>query len=202
MCRPLLSLCRCQSGGCSEVDCLLLAAPRLTLLPISMHYTLCAHAFCVVDRSPSPLTTIVCLLSLHCRIHTVLIPKPQAEAILIHKHWGISQLHCNRLYRPHPGALCGEFGVPDKRIPFSVLNGWAKDTIPKFAKEANAAAVVCDMSPLRVPAGWVGDVSDVPLCTLSDWGRWQVAGSLDKINIPLIQVDAHNGASLMCSAHV
>jgi len=64
----------------------------------------------------------------------------------------------------------------DKRIPFSVLNGWAKDTIPKFAREANAAAVVCDMSPLRVPAGWVGDV----------------AGSLDKINIPLVQVDAHN----------
>ena len=87
----------------------------------------------------------------------------------------------------------------DKRIPFSVLNGWAKDTIPKFAQEANAAAVVCDMSPLRVPAGWVGDVSDSPTMNAVRLGGWQVAGSLDKINIPLVQVDAHNGASLMCS---
>ena len=66
-------------------------------------------------------------------------------------------------------------------IPFSLLSGYPKDTIPLFARNANAAAVVCDMSPHRVPSTWVTEV----------------AAGLDQIKVPLVQVDAHNGAPLV-----
>lgn len=66
--------------------------------------------------------------------------------------------------------------LANKRIPFHLLHGLPKDTVPEFAKRYNAAAVVCDMSPLRTPLAWVKDVG----------------ASLDTCKIPLLQVDAHN----------
>uniref|UniRef100_A0A8D8BYM9 Deoxyribodipyrimidine photo-lyase n=1 Tax=Culex pipiens TaxID=7175 RepID=A0A8D8BYM9_CULPI len=54
-------------------------------------------------------------------------------------------------------------------VQFHMLTGMAKDTVPKFVKAHKMGAVVCDFSPLRVPAQWVEDVrkalpAEVPLC--------------------------------------
>jgi deoxyribodipyrimidine photo-lyase len=51
-------------------------------------------------------------------------------------------------------------------------------TLPEFVAREKPAAVVTDMAPLRVPAGWVTDV----------------AAALDLLlpPVPLVQVDAHN----------
>ena len=43
-------------------------------------------------------------------------------------------------------------------VPFHLLIGFAKDTVPQFAAAHNIAAVVTDFAPLRVPLQWVGDV--------------------------------------------
>ena len=60
-----------------------------------------------------------------------------------------------------------------RHIPFQLLSGWPTDTLPEFIAEEQPAAVVCDMSPLRVPMAWVNDVAakldaapgpKVPLC--------------------------------------
>ena len=65
-----------------------------------------------------------------------------------------------------------------KNIPFHLLQGWPEDTLPAFIKSLNPAAVVCDMSPLKVPMQWVTSV----------------AGKLDAVGtgVPMYQVDAHN----------
>ncbi len=64
------------------------------------------------------------------------------------------------------------------QIPFHLLRGTANDVLPPFLREQRAAAVVTDMSPLRVPRRWVADVG----------------ASLAKASppLPLYQVDAHN----------
>ena len=64
----------------------------------------------------------------------------------------------------------------EKQVPFHLLQGFAKQTVPEFATKHNAAAVVCDMAPLRVPLSWVKDVGT----------------QLEGTGIPLLQVDAHN----------
>ena len=60
-----------------------------------------------------------------------------------------------------------------RHVPFQLLSGWPTDTLPEFIAEEQPAAVVCDMSPLRVPMAWVNDVAaklnaapgpKVPLC--------------------------------------
>ncbi|CAM9505811.1 unnamed protein product, partial [Phaeothamnion confervicola] len=65
-----------------------------------------------------------------------------------------------------------------KGIPFHLLSGDPVENVPAFAAEHGALAVVCDMSPLRVPASWSRAVA----------ARLD-AGSPAR---PLIQVDAHN----------
>ncbi|XP_042313332.1 deoxyribodipyrimidine photo-lyase-like [Sceloporus undulatus] len=60
-------------------------------------------------------------------------------------------------------------------IPFHLLIGFAKDSLPPFVMEHGIGGVVTDFSPLRVPMQWVQDVRDrLP----SD--------------VPFVQVDAHN----------
>uniref|UniRef100_A0A8C6X9W6 Deoxyribodipyrimidine photo-lyase n=1 Tax=Naja naja TaxID=35670 RepID=A0A8C6X9W6_NAJNA len=60
-------------------------------------------------------------------------------------------------------------------IPFHLLVGFAKDTLPIFVTQHGIGGVVTDFSPLRVPMQWVQDVQErLP----SD--------------VPLAQVDAHN----------
>jgi deoxyribodipyrimidine photo-lyase len=59
-----------------------------------------------------------------------------------------------------------------KHIPFHLLSGAAADNVPQFARDNHAAAVICDMSPLRVPMEWCREV----------------ASKLDADNIPLLQV--------------
>ena len=41
-----------------------------------------------------------------------------------------------------------------KNTPLYLLQGWPKDTIPKFVEDMSPAAVACDMSPTRVPMSW------------------------------------------------
>ncbi|XP_055534407.1 deoxyribodipyrimidine photo-lyase [Wyeomyia smithii] len=60
-------------------------------------------------------------------------------------------------------------------INFHMLNGTARDTIPKFVQEHQIGAVVCDFSPLRIPMKWVEDV-----------------GKALPPEVPFCQVDAHN----------
>lgn len=55
------------------------------------------------------------------------------------------------------------------------MRGCAATELPKFIKTNKMGAVVCDFSPLRVPAKWTTDVRD----------------NLPK-DIPFCQVDAHN----------
>lgn len=68
-------------------------------------------------------------------------------------------------------------------IGFELLQGKSVDEVPKFVKTLQKAgkkgpvhAVVCDMSPLRVPTEWVKGVASV----------------LQKMGVPMVQVDAHN----------
>nr|QDO16452.1 CPD photolyase [Crypthecodinium cohnii]USW07795.1 CPD photolyase [Crypthecodinium cohnii] len=63
-----------------------------------------------------------------------------------------------------------------KDIPFHLKMGLASNEVPAFCKEQEASAVVCDMAPLRVPMQWTNDVGN----------------ALADLNIPLVQVDAHN----------
>jgi deoxyribodipyrimidine photo-lyase len=63
-------------------------------------------------------------------------------------------------------------------IPFHLLRGIANDVLPQFLQDQRAAAVVTDMSPLRVPRRWVADVG-AALAEASP-------------PLPLYQVDAHN----------
>lgn len=60
-------------------------------------------------------------------------------------------------------------------IEFHLLSGEAPTELPNFVKNYKVGAVICDMSPLKVPKKWVQDV-------------------LQKLpaDVPLIQVDAHN----------
>ncbi|XP_030388576.1 deoxyribodipyrimidine photo-lyase [Scaptodrosophila lebanonensis] len=60
-------------------------------------------------------------------------------------------------------------------IPFHLLLGPAVDRIPKFVREHDVGAVVCDMAPLRVPRQWVEAVTQAL-----------------PAEVPLTQVDAHN----------
>ncbi|XP_028932146.1 deoxyribodipyrimidine photo-lyase-like [Ornithorhynchus anatinus] len=60
-------------------------------------------------------------------------------------------------------------------IPFHLLPGLAKDTLPTFVRDHDIGAVVTDFSPLRLPLQWVRDVRD----------------GLPEV-VPLVQVDAHN----------
>lgn len=57
-------------------------------------------------------------------------------------------------------------------IDFRLLLGVAKDRVPEVVSDEGVSVVVCDFAPLRVPLGWVSEV----------------AGVLDKINVPLVQV--------------
>src|SRR5687767_11207901 len=75
-----------------------------------------------------------------------------------------------------PGLEETEASLRAKRIPFHLLRGDAAETVPAFAKEHKAVAVVCDMSPLRVPKQWTA----------------AVAAALQADSTPLFQVDAHN----------
>jgi hypothetical protein len=69
----------------------------------------------------------------------------------------------------------------DVQVPFDVLCPASRDavgeTIHNYANSNEALAVVCDMSPLRAPRCWT-EIQTVPL--------------LERDNIPLYQVDAHN----------
>ena len=83
----------------------------------------------------------------------------------------------------HFGFMCRGLKEVEKdcislQIPFHLLRGTANDVLPEFVREQRAAAVVTDMSPLRVPRAWVADVG----------------ASLAKASppLPLYQVDAHN----------
>jgi deoxyribodipyrimidine photo-lyase len=83
----------------------------------------------------------------------------------------------------HFGFMCRGLKIVEQQcvalnIPFHLLRGSAKDVLPQFVAEQRAAAVVTDMSPLRVPRRWVADVGD-SLATQTP-------------PLPLYQVDAHN----------
>eukprot|EP00127_Corallochytrium_limacisporum_P002020 Clim_evm8s99 gene=Clim_evmTU8s99 len=61
-------------------------------------------------------------------------------------------------------------------IPFTMLMGQAKERLPSFVDEVNAAAVVCDFSPVRIAHQW----------------RLKAAEKLTQKELPLYMVDAHN----------
>jgi len=69
-----------------------------------------------------------------------------------------------------------ETGLREFGIPFHLRLGMAVDEVPKLCSELGATAVVCDMSPLRVPRAWSGDV----------------ARACGAQGISVTQVDAHN----------
>lgn len=60
-------------------------------------------------------------------------------------------------------------------IHFHLLAGNAGDEVPKFVRKHNIGAVVCDLSPLRIPMQWVESIRK---CLPE--------------HVPLIQVDSHN----------
>lgn len=60
-------------------------------------------------------------------------------------------------------------------ITFHLFYGNGGEEVPKFVKQHNLGAVVCDLSPLRVPMQWVENLKkETPK------------------DVPVIQVDAHN----------
>ncbi|XP_053685313.1 deoxyribodipyrimidine photo-lyase [Sabethes cyaneus] len=60
-------------------------------------------------------------------------------------------------------------------IHFHMLTGMARNTVPKFVRDQEIGAVVCDFSPLRIPMQWVEEV-----------------GKALPSEVPFCQVDAHN----------
>jgi len=69
-------------------------------------------------------------------------------------------------------------------IAFHLEMGDPVETVPALATKLNAIALVCDMSPLRVPMKWSKDV----------------AKQVDRSRLPCFQVDAHNVVPVwMCS---
>ncbi len=58
-------------------------------------------------------------------------------------------------------------------IPFVILIGSPKEEIPKYLKEVKASALIADFNPLKITRRWKKEVFDL-------------------INIPFMQVDAHN----------
>ncbi|CAJ1450099.1 unnamed protein product, partial [Effrenium voratum] len=66
--------------------------------------------------------------------------------------------------------------LKSKKIPFHLRLGKAVDEIPELVSGLKAKAVVCDMSPLRVPRQWARDVAEA--CQAKE--------------VPVVQVDAHN----------
>eukprot|EP00939_MAST-03C_sp_MAST-3C-sp1_P003389 g3389.t1 len=71
-----------------------------------------------------------------------------------------------------------EMNLRKKGIPFHLVLGNPMETIPRLAKTLNCCAVVCDMSPLRVPMAWSKGVAQIM--------------DKDLKHVPLFQVDAHN----------
>lgn len=69
-----------------------------------------------------------------------------------------------------------EKDLADLSIPFHLLLGRAVEVLPRFVDQHKITTVVCDFSPLRVPAEWYSDV-----------GR-----KMEEKGVPLVQVDAHN----------
>uniref|UniRef100_A0A1B0BVE5 Deoxyribodipyrimidine photo-lyase n=1 Tax=Glossina palpalis gambiensis TaxID=67801 RepID=A0A1B0BVE5_9MUSC len=63
----------------------------------------------------------------------------------------------------------------DLNVNFHLLNGPAHQSLVEFLKEVDAATVVCDFSPLRLPLQWLEEIKEVLPTT-----------------IPFIQIDAHN----------
>ena len=68
-----------------------------------------------------------------------------------------------------------EITLRKKSIPFHLLMGHPKETMPNFIHSKNASALVTDFSPLRTPKAW----------------SEEVAKKLDE-NVPMFVVDAHN----------
>ena len=68
-----------------------------------------------------------------------------------------------------------EMELRSLRVPFALLQGLPAQTLPAFAKEHRAAAIVTDFSPMRVPIAWKRDV----------------AAALPS-GVPVYEVDAHN----------
>jgi transcription elongation GreA/GreB family factor len=52
-----------------------------------------------------------------------------------------------------------EMELRSLRVPFALLQGLPAQTLPAFAKEHRAAAIVTDFSPMRVPIAWKRDVA-------------------------------------------
>lgn len=69
-----------------------------------------------------------------------------------------------------------ENGLRDAGIPFHLRMGLAATEVPSLCKELGAGALVCDMSPLRVPKQWAS----------------KVAEACQEQQVPVVQVDAHN----------
>lgn len=72
-----------------------------------------------------------------------------------------------------------EADLRKKSIPFHLTFGDPKHSIPDFLTSVNAAAVITDFSPLRVPKLWVSQVAEILSTSASQ-------------RIPMFQVDAHN----------
>jgi deoxyribodipyrimidine photo-lyase len=71
------------------------------------------------------------------------------------------------------GLKEAEEGLKVCNIPFYLLIGNPKDTLPRFLKNNKAGALICDFDPLRIKRQWKKDVQN-------------------RISIPFYQVDAHN----------
>ncbi|HPQ40242.1 MAG TPA: deoxyribodipyrimidine photo-lyase, partial [bacterium] len=72
-----------------------------------------------------------------------------------------------------PGLKEVETCLHNDRIPFHVILGNPDEAVPRFIQEIRAGILVTDFDPLRIKRQWT-------------------RGVLSRINIPLIQVDAHN----------
>jgi len=75
-----------------------------------------------------------------------------------------------------------EHRLDELKIPFFLLNGDPAEEIARFASQVSAGAVVCDFSPLKFSINWK-------------------RGLAKNINIPLIEVDAHNIVPCRLASH-
>lgn len=129
-------------------------------------------------------TGIVYWMSRDCRVHdnwAMLFAQKLALKNKIHLHvcFSLVPKFLDATLRQFQFMLKGleevEQDLRRLNISFHLLYGPGGKTIPEFVREHKIGGVVCDFSPLRVPAKWVEDCKK----------------HLPK-DVPFVQVDAHN----------
>lgn len=99
------------------------------------------------------------------------------NSIPLHVVFCLAETFLDATYRHFKFMLDGlkevQVDCENLNINFHLLRGQAGQQVPKFVKDHEMSALICDLSPLRIHRSWVDDVKRNLPC-----------------DVPLVQVDA------------